>query len=156
MYLLCLTRQVGYSLSWLRFVMILLCPPAECRNIICKRVMITFRILVYASFVITTRTWTTVLEPLGAVISIRFARGYKRRAVCHVDAGSNTSTVALRVEGGDEKGSLESETVKYGHEYHGTRTRKWLRWQGLGAIVNDRPVPSLERARHINKPAEVW
>jgi hypothetical protein len=41
-----------------------------------------------------------------------------------VEAGSNTSTVTLRVEGGDEKGSLESETVKYGHEYYGTRTRK--------------------------------
>jgi hypothetical protein len=33
-----------------------------------------------------------------------------------VDAGPNTSTVNLRVIGGDEKGSLESETVKYGHE----------------------------------------
>jgi hypothetical protein len=31
-----------------------------------------------------------------------------------VEAGSNTSTVALRVVGGDKKGSLESETVKYG------------------------------------------
>jgi hypothetical protein len=41
-----------------------------------------------------------------------------------VDAGSNTSTVTLRVVGGDEKGSLESETVKYGHESHGTTTRK--------------------------------
>jgi hypothetical protein len=41
-----------------------------------------------------------------------------------VEAGSNTSTVALRVVGGDEKGSLESETVKYGHESHGTRTRE--------------------------------
>jgi hypothetical protein len=41
-----------------------------------------------------------------------------------VEAGWNTSTVALRVVGGDEKGSLESETVKYGHESHGTRTRK--------------------------------
>jgi hypothetical protein len=41
-----------------------------------------------------------------------------------VEAGSNTSTVALRLLGGDEKGSLESETVKYGHESHGTRTRK--------------------------------
>jgi hypothetical protein len=30
-----------------------------------------------------------------------------------VEAESNTSTVALRVIGGDEKGSLESETVKY-------------------------------------------
>jgi hypothetical protein len=41
-----------------------------------------------------------------------------------VEAGSNTSTVALRVVGGDEKGSLESETVKYGHESHGIRTRE--------------------------------
>jgi hypothetical protein len=44
--------------------------------------------------------------------------------VSHVKAGSNTSTVTLRVVGGDEKGSLESETVKYGHESYGTRTRK--------------------------------
>jgi hypothetical protein len=36
-----------------------------------------------------------------------------------VEAGSNTSTVALRVVGGDEKESLESETVKYGRESHG-------------------------------------
>jgi hypothetical protein len=33
-----------------------------------------------------------------------------------VEAEWNTSTVTLRVVGGDEKGSLESETVKYGHE----------------------------------------
>jgi hypothetical protein len=31
------------------------------------------------------------------------------------EAGSNTSTVTLRIVGGDEKGSLKSETVKYGH-----------------------------------------
>jgi hypothetical protein len=37
-----------------------------------------------------------------------------------VEAGSNTSTVTLRVVGGDEKGSLESETAKYGHESYGT------------------------------------
>jgi hypothetical protein len=42
----------------------------------------------------------------------------------HVEVGSNTSTVTLRVVGGDEKGSLESDTVKYGHESYGTRTRK--------------------------------
>jgi hypothetical protein len=41
-----------------------------------------------------------------------------------VEAGSNTSTVTLRVVGGDEKGSLESKTVKYGHEFHGNMTRK--------------------------------
>jgi hypothetical protein len=38
--------------------------------------------------------------------------------------GSNTSTVTLRVVGGDGKGSLKSETVKYGHEFRGTRTRE--------------------------------
>jgi hypothetical protein len=72
-----------------------------------------------------------------------------------LEAGSNTSTVALRVVGGDEKGSLETETLKYGHESHGTRTRKWLRWRGPAAIVNDRPVLSSERAPHMNKPANV-
>jgi hypothetical protein len=41
-----------------------------------------------------------------------------------VEAGSNTFTVALRVVGGDKKGCLVSETVKYGREYHGTRTRE--------------------------------
>jgi hypothetical protein len=44
--------------------------------------------------------------------------------VSRVEAGSNTSTMTLRVVGGDEKGSLESETVKYGREYHGTRTQE--------------------------------
>jgi hypothetical protein len=37
---------------------------------------------------------------------MRFSRSYEGR--------SNTSTIALRVIGGDKKGSLESETVKYG------------------------------------------
>jgi hypothetical protein len=41
-----------------------------------------------------------------------------------VEAGSNTSTVAVRVVGGDVKGCLESETVKYGRESHGTRARE--------------------------------
>jgi hypothetical protein len=39
-----------------------------------------------------------------------------------VEAGSNTSTITLRVVGGDEKGSLKSKTVKYGRESQGTRT----------------------------------
>jgi hypothetical protein len=46
------------------------------------------------------------------------------KADCRVEAGSNTSTVDLRVVGGDKKGSLESETVKYGGESHGTGTRE--------------------------------
>jgi hypothetical protein len=39
-----------------------------------------------------------------------------------VEAGSNTSTVTLRVVGGDEKESLKSETVKCGRESQETRT----------------------------------
>jgi hypothetical protein len=50
-----------------------------------------------------------------------------------VEAGSNTSTVTLRVVGGDEKGTLKSETVKYDHESQGTRTRERLRWLGPAA-----------------------
>jgi hypothetical protein len=46
----------------------------------------------------------------------------KERILTRVEAGLNTSTVTLRVVGGDKKGSLESETVKYGHEYYGTLT----------------------------------
>jgi hypothetical protein len=33
-------------------------------------------------------------------------------SLSHVEAGSNTSIVALRIVGGDKKGSLESETIK--------------------------------------------
>jgi hypothetical protein len=62
-----------------------------------------------------------------------------------VEVGLNTSTVALRVVGGDKKGSLESETIKYGHESHGTPTRERLRWRGPAAILNDRPVLSSQR-----------
>jgi hypothetical protein len=75
--------------------------------------------------------------------------------VTRVEAGWNTSTVTLRVVGGDEKRSLESDTVKYGHESYGTRTRKLLRWRGPAATVNDRPVLSSERAPQIKKPATV-
>jgi hypothetical protein len=57
-----------------------------------------------------------------------------------MEAGSNTSIVTLRVVGGDEKGSLKSEAVKYGREYQGTRTQERLRWQGPAACTKDRPV----------------
>jgi hypothetical protein len=65
-----------------------------------------------------------------------------------VEAGSNTSTVTLRVIWGDEKGSLKSETVKYGRQYQGTRTRERLWWQGTVAYSKDRPILSSERAPH--------
>jgi hypothetical protein len=48
--------------------------------------------------------------------------GRLEKKVTCVEAGSNTSTVALRVVGGDEKGSLESEIVKYGRESQRTGT----------------------------------
>jgi hypothetical protein len=63
-----------------------------------------------------------------------------------VEAGSNTSTVTLRVVGGDGKGSLRSETVKYRRESQGTWTRERLRWQGPAVHTKDRPVLSSERA----------
>jgi hypothetical protein len=55
-----------------------------------------------------------------------------------VEAGSNTSTVTLRVVGGDEKGSLKSEIVK--------------RWQGPAAYTKDTAVFSSERAPTKARP----
>jgi hypothetical protein len=45
-------------------------------------------------------------------------------AFIKMEAGSNTFLADLRVVGGEEKGSLKSETVKYGRESHGTRIRE--------------------------------
>jgi hypothetical protein len=91
------------------------------------------------------------------VFSVRFVlRCCKQDSLNQrVERGSNTSTVTLRVVGGDKKGILESERVKYGRESQGTGTREWLLWRGPAAIVNDRPVLSSERAPHINKLAIV-
>jgi hypothetical protein len=82
--------------------------------------------------------------------------GYKEELVegC-VEAGSNTSTVTLLVVGGDEKGSLKSETVKYDLESQGTQTRERLHWQGPAAYTKGRPVLSSERATHKNKSVTV-
>jgi hypothetical protein len=77
-------------------------------------------------------------------------------SLSHVEAEWNTSTVILQVVRGDKKGSLKSETAKYGRKSQGTGTQEWLRWRGPAEIVNDRPVLSLERAPQINKPAAVW
>jgi hypothetical protein len=66
--------------------------------------------------------------------------------ITRVEAGSNTSTVTLRVVGGDEKECLKCETVKYGLKSQGTRTRVRLRWQGPAANTKDRPDLSSERA----------
>jgi hypothetical protein len=67
-----------------------------------------------------------VRQHFGGVIAFIFRDEEKARnpPPPRVEAGSNTSTVTLGVVGGDEKGSLKYETVKYGHESYGTRTQK--------------------------------
>jgi aromatic ring hydroxylase len=86
------------------------------------------------------------------VIHIRFARSYKALVqssfarITRVEAGSNTSTVTLRVARGDEEGSLKSVTVKYGRESQGTRTQERLRWPGQQHIQKTDPS-SCQRGR---------
>jgi hypothetical protein len=60
----------------------------------------------------------TIAQLLEAVFSMRSAPRLLKESVLklegrdsRVEAGSNTSTVALRVVGGDKKGGLKSETV---------------------------------------------
>jgi hypothetical protein len=105
----------------------------------------------------------TIDELLGAMLSMRsvpYVYDYitklcGRQAEPRVVAGSNISTVTLRVVGGDEKGSLKSETVKYGHECEGTRTGERLRWRGPPAYTKERPVVYDERTSHKNKTVTV-
>jgi hypothetical protein len=52
-------------------------------------------------------------------------------------------------------GSLKLETVKYGNEFLGNRTRGSLRWRGPATTIYYRRNLSSERASHINKPATV-
>jgi hypothetical protein len=98
---------------------------------------------------------------LEAVFSMRPFQSYITRydyitkLPTRVEAGSNTSTVTLRAVGGDEKGSLKSETVKYDHESKGTLTQERLCWQGPVAYIKDRPVLSSERAPQKNKTVTV-
>jgi hypothetical protein len=54
----------------------------------------------------------------------KVGKGLPENNIPRVEAGSNTSTVTLRVVGGDEKGSLTSETVKYGREPKGLGPKK--------------------------------
>jgi hypothetical protein len=77
----------------------------------------------------------------------------------HQDRQTDWLSVAkwlwLWLTGQDEKGSLKSETVKYGHESQVTPTRERLRWQGPAASTKDRTVLSTERAPHKNKSVTV-
>jgi hypothetical protein len=74
-----------------------------------------------------------------------------------VEAGSNTSSVTLRVVGGDEKRSLKSEAVKYGYESQGTRTRERLRWRGPTAYT--RPLVregAPQQDRNCQRVINIW
>jgi hypothetical protein len=78
-------------------------------------------------------TWRLLLMQFYKIVSL-FAGLHilSKERNSRVEAGSNTSTVTLRVVGADEKGSLECETVKYDDESQvkyddesqGSRTRK--------------------------------
>jgi hypothetical protein len=106
-----------------------------------------------------TDTHTKIEKLRTAVFLCGPCGSYKTRACeqfrTHVEVGSNTSTVTMRVVGGDEKGSLKTETVKYGREIQGTRIRGRLLWRGPAAYTKDRPVLSSERAPHKNKTVTV-
>jgi hypothetical protein len=91
----------------------------------------------------------------GRVADIKGSTFVNSKYSIRVDAGSNTSTVTLRIVGGDEEGSLESETVKYGYVSQGTLTRERLRWRVPTAYTKDRSVLSSERAPHKNKTVKV-
>jgi hypothetical protein len=71
--------------------------------------------------IVKQRAQATMEEFLEAVSSIRSVPRLHKESIMRcelgtrVEGGSNTSTVTLRVVGGDEKGSLKSERVKYGH-----------------------------------------
>jgi hypothetical protein len=91
-----------------------------------------------------------LLETVFCIRSVKSGHKEKKCGVIHEQFAPSYKIVhsylALRVVGGDGKGSLESEAVKYGHESHGPRTRERLHWRGPAAIVNDRHVLSSERA----------
>jgi hypothetical protein len=66
-----------------------------------------------------------------------------------VEAGSNTSTVTLRVVGGNEKESLKSETVKYGSRVPSDSDLRNI------MLARARPVLLSERALQNNKTVTV-
>jgi hypothetical protein len=63
-----------------------------------------------------------------------------------VKAVSNTSTVTLQVVGGDEKGSLKTETVKFGDESE---------WREPASYTKDRSVLSSARVPQKKKSVTV-
>jgi hypothetical protein len=50
-------------------------------------------------------------------------------------------------------GTLKFETITFGHDSLGTRTRERLRFRGPAVTIKHRPVLSSERAPYNNNPA---
>jgi hypothetical protein len=103
----------------------------------------------------TTEELLEMLFSVWSTLRLYIENKNRLRQSARVEAGWNNSTVTLQVVGGNGKESLKSETVKYGHESKGTRTRGRLRWQGPAAYTNDRTVLSSKRAPHKNKTITV-
>jgi hypothetical protein len=71
----------------------------------------------------------------------------------HAEAGSNTYIVALRVVGGDEKESLKSETVKYGHEFKETRSSSNCKRQTCPLVRESAPH---QQTRNCMTVIKIW
>jgi hypothetical protein len=78
--------------------------------------------------------------------NIRLRHSDSETGFTRVEAGSNTSTVTLRVVGGDKKGSLKCETVKYGLKSQGLEPEKHCAGKGQQHIQKTDPT-SRQRGR---------
>jgi hypothetical protein len=79
-------------------------------------------------------------------LRLRLSSGIPRE-----DAGSNTSTVSLRVVGDDEKETLESVTVKYGRESRRTRTSSNCKRQARPFVREDAPYQQTRKCQTVIK-----
>jgi hypothetical protein len=110
-------------------------------------------------------SWTTMETGVFSLWSV--PRSYLDDwddTVTRVEASSNTSTVALLIVGGDKKGSLKFETVKYGREAQRTRTRTRERLLDKGQQhiqKTDRPLvregaPPKKQNRNSQTVKNIW
>jgi hypothetical protein len=69
--------------------------------------------------------------------------------------GYNWATLFVGESGLPGWENVKIDSVRYGYEPRGIRTRERLRWRGPAAIVNYTPVLSSESVPHTNKPVIV-
>jgi hypothetical protein len=68
-----------------------------------------------------------------------------------VEAGSNTSTVTLRIIGGYEKGSLRSEAVKYGRIQERLRSLRPAEYTKHGPVLSSERAPPKKQDRNCQR-----